>query len=407
MTNPDNTFLRRALAGLGAVVLAGASPPWPAMAAETVRMVAARYSDRTGPYFDRMAREFQSANPGIHIAITMRPPDATPPPEDADIAIVAPGALPALAKEGRVEPLDRLMSAEFRGRFIPAMLPPGRIGGATFGLPIAASARALFTNTDLLAKAAIARPPATWDELLADAARLKAAGIAAFGLAGVGADADAEWYCALWTMGGEAVGGDGAAAFAGPQGVAALTLFRTLIDQGGTEADPGEFAQDDLQGLFLRGGVAMLLAPPTLIERLATDAPGLAYGVAAIPRGARAATCARTDLVVLAARSRVKPTAWKFIEFLFTRAARVEFDREEGFLPTTRPAAADAWFTGDEHRRAFVALLPNAHFPPAVAGWDTAAGFVGEAVRSVYLGRAAPDAALAAAAAQAKPALGQ
>ncbi len=386
-----------------------------AATADTVHMTAAYYSDQTQPYLERMAAEFHGSAPSNDIKIdVVRWGDLRHKLEtdiaagtNPDVAIIATPWLVDFVRHGQVAVLDTLMSPEFRGRLIGSLLPGGQIGGKTYGLPISATARGLFYNKDLLAKVGVTAPPATWDEVMEDAARLKAAGVAGFGLQGKGPETDVYWYYALWTEGGEIVGPDAKAAFASPAGIKALTLYKTMIDQGLTEAEPTTYAREDLQGLFKHGQVAMIMSGPWLINQLAGEAPGLNYGIAPVPRGTRAATFAVTDSVVIFSNSKVKDAAWNFVNFLFTREPRVEFDRNEGFLPTTKPAAADPYFTKNERLNSLVKLLPSAHLAPTMSGWDAAAKAVSDAVQSVYLGEARPDEALKAAAAAADVALGK
>ena len=101
--------------------------------------------------------------------------------------------------------------------------------------------------------------------------------------------------------------------------------------------------------------------------------------------------------------SKVKPAAWKFLDFLFTKAPRVEFTKGEGFLPTTKAEAQDPYFTGNARLQTFVNLLPTAHFAPTVTGWEDTAKAVTDAVQSVYLGKAEPAAALKPAADEREP----
>jgi multiple sugar transport system substrate-binding protein len=54
-----------------------------------------------------------------------------------------------------------------------------------------------------------------------------------------------------------------------------------------------------------------------------------------------------------------------------------------------------------------VNLLPAAHFAPTVTGWEDTAKAVIDGVQSVYLGNAAPEAALKEAAAKANQSLGK
>jgi multiple sugar transport system substrate-binding protein len=105
--------------------------------------------------------------------------------------------------------------------------------------------------------------------------------------------------------------------------------------------------------------------------------------------------------------SKVKQAAWKFLDFLFTKDARLEFNKAEGFLPTTQAVAADPFFADNKRLKVFVDLLPTAHFAPTVTGWEDTAKAVTDAVQSVYLDNATPEAALKQAADRANMALGQ
>ncbi len=406
------TFLSGAVLalGLGAATLAP-----PARAAETVRFTAAYYSAATGPYFQKMADEFHKANPGITVKVEVVNWDnllqklqtdisgGTNP----DISIIGTRWLLDFVKDDQAQPLDPMMSAEFKGRFIGTFLKPGQIGGKTYGLPIAASARAMYYNKDLLAKAGITTPPATWDEVAADGAKLKPLGIPAFGIQGKQIETDVYWYYALWTYGGDVVGPDGKAAFDSKAGIDSLTMYKSLIDKGYTQDGVTNYAREDLQNLFKQGRVAMMITAPFLINQIATEAPKLNYGVAAVPKQTTNATYAVTNSVVIFKNSKVKPAAFKFLDFLFTKAPRLQFNKNEGFLPTTKAVANDPYFTKNERLQVFVKLLPDAHFAPTVTGWEDTAKAVSDAVQSVYLGKATPEAALKTAAAQANTALGK
>ncbi len=264
-----------------------------------------------------------------------------------------------------------------------------------------------YYNKDLLAKAGITAPPATWDEMAADGAKLKAVGVPAFGLQGKQIETDVYWYYALWSYGGDVVGADGKAAFDSKAGVDSLTMYKSLIDKGYTQDGVTNYAREDVQNLFKQGRVATMITAPFLINQIATEAPKLNYGIAPVPKETTNATYAVTDSVVIFKNSKVKPAAFKFLDFLFTKTPRLAFNRNEGFLPTTKAVAADAYFTKNERLQTFVKLLPDAHFAPTITGWEDTGKAVSDAVQSVYLGHAEPAAALKQAAAQADAALGK
>ncbi len=359
-----------------ATVLAAAALGLTAARAETVRMTAAYYSDKTGPYFEQMAQEFHKANPGIDVKIEVVNWDNLLQKlqtdisggTNSDISIIGTRWLLDFVKDGQAEPLDGYMNQAFRDRFI-----------GTF----AASARAMYWNKDLFSQAGLTAPPTTWDELKADAEKLKAKGIAAFGLQGKAIETDVYWYYALWTYGGDVVNSQDKAAFDSEAGVKSLAMYKNLIDQHLTEDGPTNYTREDLQNLFKQGRITP------------------------VPKEVRNATYAVTDSVVLFKNSKVKQAAWKFLDFLFTKPARVLFNKNEGFLPTTKAAAADPYFANNERLQTFVKLLPDAHFAPTVTGWEDTAKAVTDAVQSVYLGQAQPAPALHHAAELANQALGK
>ncbi len=104
--------------------------------------------------------QFEKANPGTTIKIedvswdTLQQKLQTDISggANADLAIVGTRWLLDFVKDDVAEPLDGYMDASFKARFIGPFLAPGEINGKIYGLPIAASARALYYNKDLLAK---------------------------------------------------------------------------------------------------------------------------------------------------------------------------------------------------------------------------------------------------------------
>jgi multiple sugar transport system substrate-binding protein len=382
--------------------------------ADTVRVTVAHYSDATAPYFQQVASEFEKANPGTTIKIedvswdTLQQKLQTDITggANADLAIVGTRWLLDFVKDDVAEPLDGYMDASFKNRFIGPFLAPGQINGKIYGLPIAASARGLYYNKDLLAKVGYPNGPKTWNDVIDASKKLKAQGIAGFGLQGKEIETDVYFYYALWSYGGDVVGKDGKAAFNSPAGVKAATLYKTLIDEGLTEPGVTGYSREDVQNLFKQGRVAMVISAPFLAKQIAKEAPNLKYGIDPIPMGTKNATYAVTDSIVMFKNSKVKKSAWKFLDYLFTKEPRVKFTSTEGFLPTTKAEATDPAFDNPD-TKAFIALLPSAKFAPTITGWEDTAKAVSDAMQSIYLGKAQPAAALNAAAEKANESLGK
>ena len=72
-----------------------------------------------------------------------------------------------------------------------------------------------------------------------------------------GTEVDVYYYYALWSYGGDVVSPDGKAAFDSPAGVKALTLYKSLVDQGLTQNGVTNYTRTDLQELFKQGRVGI------------------------------------------------------------------------------------------------------------------------------------------------------
>ncbi len=376
--------------------------------AETVRIAVAHYSDQTLPYFERMAKDFNKANPSITIRVEEVNWDNLQQKLQTDIvgginpdlSIVATRWLLDLAKDDVIEPLDARMTPAFKDKFIGAFINSGKVAGKTYGLPISASARGLFYNKTMLEKAGYPNGPKTWDDVIAASKKIKANGAYGFGIQGKEIETEIYWFYSLWTHGGEVLDANGKAVFDSASGIKAASIYKSLIDQGLTQPGVTSNSREDVQNLFKQGRLGMVITAPFLVKQILKEKPTLQYGVTAIPQGTTAATFATTDSIVMFKNSKVKTAAWQFCEFLFNKGPRVTFTSGEGFLPTTREEAADPIFN-DAVTQSFISFLPSAHFAPVVSGWEDLSKIVANAMQAVYLGKAQPEAALKAAALQA------
>lgn len=381
-----------------------------AQAQTEVRVIVSHYSDQTAPIFEGMAADFEANHPDIDIVIE---DVAWPNLQQRLVTDVAGGTAPDISIIGTrwlvdfvendvVAPMDDYFTPEFEERFIEVFMAPSTLEGSVFGLPVAASARAMYYNEDLLAEAGIASPPATWEELKAAAEAVSALGdeIYGFGLQGGGAnETDAYWYYSLWTHGGAIVTEDGASGIGSPEAVAAATTYKDLIDSGLTQPGVTSAAREDIESLFKQGRVGMILTGPWLRGQLAEEAPDVNYAITGIPEGTQKATYGVTDSIVMFADSEVKDEAWMFLEeAAFADKWRNEFTLKEGFLPVFKSVAADPHFADDPQLKAFTDLLPYAQFAPLLPSWQEMADTTKAALQTIYLGEGEVEPTLGAAA---------
>ncbi len=402
-----------ALAGVSLAALTAAA------SAGTVRVTVAEYSSKTGPYFAEAEKAFEAANPGIDIQFEVVPWDNLLQKlttdiaggSNADLSIIGTRWLVDFVQQGVAAPLDEYITPEFKGRFIDTFLTPSVMDGKTYGLPIAASARAMYYNKSLLEKAGVAEPPKTWAELTETAKKISALGdgVYGFGLQGKEIETDVYFYYAMWSYGGEIVEADGTSGLDSQAAIDAAKLYKALIDEGATEPGVTSYNREDVQNLFKQGKIGMMMTAPFLSGQIKAEAPDLQYGVAPIPAGPNGdqGTYGVTDSIIMFENSKNKEEAWKFLDFLFSTEWRVKFTVNEGFLPVEKEEAADPHFVNDADLKVFASLLPNARFAPVIAGWEEIAEKTSNALQSIYLGQGEVEATLKAAAAEANTVLGK
>ncbi|WP_454812115.1 ABC transporter substrate-binding protein [Labrys neptuniae] len=386
--------------GRMAMLLAGASLLACAATAQagTVRVTIAEYSKATGPYFKEAAEAFQKANPDTKVEIEVVPWDNLQQKlttdisagTNADLSIIGTRWLLDYVSQGVVAPLDSYITPEFKGSFIPTFLSPSVMDGKTYGLPIAASARGMYYNKDVFAKAGVTEFPKTWTDFQAAAAKIKASSpdVAPFGLQGKEIETDVYFYYGLWANGGTIVK-DGKSGLDSQAAIDAAKLYKGFIDGGLTEPGVTSYAREDVQNLFKQGKVATVITAPFLSGQIKKEAPNLKYGVAPIPVGpeGKPFTYGVTDSIVLFENSKVKDEAFKFLVFLFSTEQRTAFDKNEGFLPVNAKEAQDPHFADDPDLKVFASLLPGAIFAPVIPGWEDIAQTTSNAIQTIYLGK--------------------
>ena len=401
--------MKRWMGGIATTAI-GACLASNAFAATEVRVIVSHYSDQTAPIFEAMAAEFEAANPDIDIVIEDVAWDALQQRLTTDIAggtapdisIIGTRWLVDFVENDIVEPLDGYMDEEFKGRFIETFMGPSTIDGEIYGLPVAASARAMYYNKTLLEEAGVAEPPATWDDLVVAAEKVSALGadISGFGLQGGGdTETDAYWYYALWTHGGEIIDENGESGIASEAAVAAATRYKGLIDGGLTQPGVTSFDRQDVESMLKQGKVGMILSGPWLRGQMKEEAPDIDYGIAGIPADVTQATYGVTDSIVMFADSEVKDEAWKFLsEAAFSDKWRNEFTQKEGFLTVFKSVAEDPHFADDPELKAFTDMLEYARFAPLIANWQEVADSTKAALQQIYTGDAEVEPAMQAAA---------
>ncbi len=393
------TSVLAAVAAVGLTIgVAGCSSPAPAGDAEGPLTV--WVMGDSGENFEALV-----ADSGIDVDVVAIPWDsideklttAVASGSGPDVLQIGLSKLATFAEAGALLPLDDLL-ADYPG-LAAENFPAGvagtstAVGGETVSIPWTSDTRVLFTRTDILAENGIDAPPATWDELRADAKTLAARGDGQYGYY------IPQWDAPLpiemtWSMGGEVIDADGNVDFDTPEFADAVDLYTGLYADGSVPTN-GDF--DQQQG-FISGIAPMLVSGPYLGKGITDAAPELdgKWQASPLPAGdgGSISLFAGSNLGVWYNTDQ-QDASLQLLEYVSQPEQQLAWYGLTGELPTVNTALTDESLNADPNVKVYTDQLATARVLPIVANWD---GVVGTglltALNSIVLQGADRDAAL-------------
>lgn len=293
-----------------------------------------------------------------------------------DILQIGLSKLATFAEAGALLPLDDLIADH--PDLAPENFPAGVSGlstavdGKIVSIPWTSDTRVLFTRTDILAENGIDAPPATWDELRADAKILAARGEGQYGYY------IPQWDAPLpiemtWSMGGEVIDADGNVDFDTPEFQKAVDLYTGLYADGSV---PTNSDFDQTQG-FISGIAPMLVSGPYLANGVASAAPELdgKWQASPLPAGdgGSISLFAGSNLGVWYNSDQVDQSL-ALLDYISQPEQQLAWYQLTGELPTVNAALSDATLNADPNVQVYTAQLATAKVLPIVANWDGVVG---------------------------------
>ncbi|MFF0309523.1 extracellular solute-binding protein [Streptosporangium sp. NPDC004379] len=342
----------------------------------TLKLVAADYGggpsapDSGDKFWKGVVDEFQAANPKIKVdvqVINWNDIDkqvATMVQNGQVPDILQTGDYSGFVKDGLLYKTDEILSSQTQSDLLAKFAEYGKVDGTAYGIPFVSSARALFYNKALFTKAGISEPPKTWDELKADAEKLKKAGVSQpFGLPLGQEEAQAESF--LWFMGngGGYKDASGKWTVNSPQNVEAFTFLKGMVDAGLTTPNPGTKDRKKVWEDFAAGKVGMVNGGPMSIPIF--EKGGLTdFGVAPIAgkTGPLDTTLGVMDWIMAFNKNGHKEEIKKFFDFFYSSSAVQKISDTYKLLPVTTSGIEK--LSSDEKLKPFLDALPNATFYP-------------------------------------------
>ncbi len=293
-----------------------------------------------------------------------------------DILQIGLSKLATFAEAGALLPLDSLIADH--PDLAPDNFPAGvsgtstAVNGEIVSIPWTSDTRVLFTRTDILAENGIDAPPATWDELRADAKILAARGDGQYGYY------IPQWDAPLpiemtWSMGGEVIDADGNVDFDTPEFQKAVDLYTGLYADGSV---PTNSDFDQTQG-FISGIAPMLVSGPYLANGVSSAAPELdgKWQASPLPAGdgGSISLFAGSNLGIWHNSDQVDQSL-ALLDYISQPEQQLAWYKLTGELPTVNAALSDATLNADPNVQVYTAQLATAKVLPIVANWDGVVG---------------------------------
>jgi len=187
------------------------------------------------------------------------------------------------AAAGWVRPWDASRADAVRSGTLAAAFESGSYAGALFAAPFTTNVQLLWYRTDL-----VARPPRSFDEMIAEGERLADAGLPHQVLVqGARYEGLAVWFNTLLeSAGGSVLRADGAVALPDAPTLRALGAMRSLARSRAAPPDLATLREDEARLAFESGRAAFMLNYPFVWPSVRRNAPELArsLGFARWPR---------------------------------------------------------------------------------------------------------------------------
>jgi multiple sugar transport system substrate-binding protein len=287
--------------------------------------------------------------------------------------ILNENAYASYAKDNLLYNSDEVLPAATKADLIPAFVKSGTYNGKMYGMPDLSSARALFYNKDLFAKAGIAAAPTTWDEFVADAKKVEALGGGDIGYAEPLGPEESQAEFSIWMFNN---GGnwktDGKWTINSAANVKTLQFLKDLsVKDKVTQNNPGKTNRTDgAFPLFESGKAGMIVGFGPLQGDLDTKYKNVHYGIAPMPSNIGSAqTYGVTDYLMSFKKKGNQEAVKEFYQLYYSPDQVNTWIKAEGFLPVTQSGLKV--FSSDASLKVYLDTLPNIHLTPTDdPAWD-------------------------------------
>lgn len=364
----------------------------------TLDMLVPSYSKGTKALWEGVIKDFEAANTDVKINLEIQSWENIEGVLKTKIQgnkapdIYNGGAFAEFAAEGLLAPVTDVASEATVADFQPSFAENEKVDGTQYGLPLIASARALFYNKALMKEAGVADVPKTWDELYA-ASKAISDKTKSDGYGMPLGNEEAQGESLIWFAGNGGNFGDATnIAVDTPANLEAAEFMQKMIKDGVTQKDPGATQRTPMLNTFIQGKLGFAYGLPQTVGQIKDENPDLEYGIAPVAtKSGEPATLGVADRLMSFKNDGSKAASVKkFMDYYFSADVYTDWVSTEGFLPTTKSGAEK--LAGDETLKPFLDMLPNAVFYPTTnPAWNATDGAFKALMGQIATGKSATD----------------
>ena len=367
---------------------ATAAPP----EAVTLTVWPRNYTLTQDPPFQPVTKAFEAAHPGLTVSLVGAPYD----PQYQRIELSQAGRisdvpdiiqldniwLGQFTEEGILANLDSYYAAwAGKSDIIPAYADSTKWNGSQHAVWFYSDIRLLIWNKDVFRRAGLdpEKGPATWDEVFADAAAIKAnvPDVVPVGFPAASQEGTVDrWYAYLFMTGSNILSPDNkTAVFNDAGGQQAVQFYVDLVNQGYASKDVLTQEADGVSASVFSGKYGMMLATvgSGLSDRpdgmdAATFAATIGAVVPPICTGCKPATVAGGWMLGITEKSTHKDLAWDYVMAITEGANMVPFEDQFTRVPVRQSGLADpSKFGTDPYFGESAKAAATAYFPPFIS----------------------------------------
>jgi multiple sugar transport system substrate-binding protein len=291
--------------------------------------------------------DFEAKNPNVKIEHTITPWNtwneqytaAYASGEPPCVAYMVDAFAPSFVFNDKFVDLDKAgLSAEVSAGYGP-LWKVANFGGIQAGIPFATAPRMWLYNKTLFDKAKVAYPTDSWtmDDFVRIAKDLKKGGVSIPANIPVGTTEGfgAQSYLPfLWSMGGDILTPDGKSARVNDKpSIDTIKWLKGLLAEG-VIAPIGQYAAQEGQDLFMRGGLGMEDFASEVLGKIKHDTPDLKFGVVRAPAGPGGQFDFEDwGYFAIAKECKAQKEAWEFEKFITSKDIVEKYVGAVGLFP--------------------------------------------------------------------------